>query len=41
VDPYGTGWIMKVELVPEDEIGSLLNHIAYAEFIKEQIKNAA
>jgi glycine cleavage system H protein len=40
-DPYGKGWIMKVELVSDDEIRSLLNHTSYAEFIKEQIKNAA
>jgi glycine cleavage system H protein len=41
VDPYGTGWIMKIELASDGESGSLLDHTAYAEFIKEQIKNAA
>jgi glycine cleavage system H lipoate-binding protein len=41
VDPYGTGWIMKIELASDGESGSLLDHMAYAEFIKEQIKNAA
>jgi glycine cleavage system H protein len=41
VDPYGTGWIMKVELVSDDEIGSLLDHATYAELIKEQMNKAA
>ena len=41
VDPYGTGWIMKVELVSDDEIGSLLDHATYVEFIKEQMNKAA
>jgi len=41
VDPYGKGWMMKIELASDGENSSLLDPAAYAEFIKEQIKNAA
>lgn len=40
-DPYGTGWLMKIALESGDENHLLLDCTAYAEFIKEQIKNAA
>ena len=40
-DPYGTGWMVRIELAAEGEGASLLDDAAYAEFVKEQIKNAA
>ncbi len=40
-DPYGAGWLMRVELESGDESCSLLDCTAYAELIKEQVKNAA
>jgi len=40
-DPYGAGWLIKIALDSTDENGSLLDCASYAEFIKEQIKNAA
>lgn len=40
-DPYGTGWMMRIELAADGEGASLLDDAAYAEFVKEQIKNAA
>ncbi|MEN6637571.1 MAG: glycine cleavage system protein GcvH [Smithella sp.] len=40
-DPYGTGWMMRIELAANGEEASLLDDAAYAEFVKEQIKNAA
>lgn len=40
-DPYGTGWMVRVELAAGGEGASLLDDAAYAEFVKEQIKNEA
>ncbi|HPA07219.1 MAG TPA: glycine cleavage system protein GcvH [Methanoregulaceae archaeon] len=40
-DPYGKGWIMKVELESIEESETLLDHAAYAEFVKEQARDAA
>ena len=40
-DPYGAGWLMKIILASSDESRLLLDSASYAEFIKEQIKNAA
>ncbi|MDD3249826.1 MAG: glycine cleavage system protein GcvH [Smithellaceae bacterium] len=39
-DPYGAGWLMRVALESGDESRSLLDSTAYAEFVKEQVKNA-
>jgi len=40
-DPYDKGWIMKVELAADEGNETLLNHSAYAGFVKEQISKAA
>lgn len=40
-DPYGTGWIMKVDVEFESDLDSLLDHSDYADFIKEQADKAA
>jgi len=40
-DPYGTGWLIKVELASDKEVPALLNCAAYVEFVNEQVKNAA
>jgi glycine cleavage system H protein len=33
-DPYGAGWMVKIEMNNPDEINNLLNAEAYAELIK-------
>jgi glycine cleavage system H protein len=33
-DPYGAGWMVKIEMNSPDEINNLLNAEAYAELIK-------
>ena len=40
-DPYGTGWLIKVELTSDREIPSLFDCAAYVEFVNEQVKHAA
>lgn len=40
-DPYGTGWLISVELASDREIPSLFDCAAYVEFVKEQVKHAA
>lgn len=40
-DPYGRGWIVRMDLKTDDEIGPFLDYAGYAQFVQEQIKNAA
>ena len=35
-DPYGAGWIYKIELADEGELGGLLDAAQYAEFEKQE-----
>lgn len=36
LDPYGTGWMMKVALEPGKDLGHLMDFAAYQEWMKEQ-----
>ena len=40
-DPYGIGWLIKVDLASDREICTLFDCVDYANFVKEQVKNAA
>lgn len=35
-DPYGEGWMLKVELSDPNEVKELMDHTAYAAFVAEE-----
>lgn len=35
-DPYGEGWLVKVEINNNDEVEGLMNHAAYQAFLSEE-----
>ena len=37
-EPYGKGWVVKVEIADASELDSLMNAAAYAGFLKQQKK---
>jgi glycine cleavage system H protein len=39
MDPYGTGWMMRIELDVDDSLGFLFDHLIYAQWIREQQRN--
>jgi glycine cleavage system H protein len=38
-DPYGKGWIVKLQMADPKEAGALMDAAAYAAFLKEQDKH--
>jgi glycine cleavage system H protein len=36
-DPYGKGWVVKMSMSNEDELGELLDHKAYIEFTESEV----
>ena len=37
-DPYGDGWLIKVKLSADEEVGKLMSAEAYAEYVKSEEK---
>jgi glycine cleavage system H protein len=35
-DPYGAGWLFKVEMANPGELAALMDHVAYRAFVAEQ-----
>jgi glycine cleavage system H protein len=35
-DPFGEGWIVKMKVENNDELGALMDHAAYAKFLEEE-----
>ncbi len=35
-EPYGSGWIVEIELADNDEVDSLMDVSAYEQFVKEE-----
>ena len=37
-DPYGDGWLIKVKLSTDEEIGKLMSAERYAEYVREEVE---